>query len=100
MTTATKPTQVARPWRATIRTIAQAVIGGIFTLIAAVQSLQAFAPQLLEQLGKFLPEGWIIWLSGAIAFAGVVAGAVARIMAIPQVNALLTRFHLGALPKK
>ncbi|MDP9820368.1 hypothetical protein [Nocardioides massiliensis] len=69
------PTQVARPWRTTVRTIVQALI-----------ALAVMAPILVEATGLD-PES-LPWLVGVLA----VAGAVARVSALPQVEAFLRRF--------
>ena len=78
------PTQVRRPWRATVRTIFAAVFG-----------LAAMAPLLVDASG--LDET-------APAVAGVLAvtGAITRIMAIPQVETFLRTFlpFLAATPKE
>ena len=78
------PTQVRRPWRATVRTIFAAVVG-----------LAAMAPLLVDASG--LDET-------APAVAGVLAvtGAITRIMAIPQVETFLRTFlpFLAATPKE
>ena len=68
------PTQVRRPWRATARTIFQAVIG--FAAMWAV---------IVETLG--LNAEWQ-WVSASL----VVTAAITRIMAIPQVEAWLQHF--------
>lgn len=73
MTTPT-PTQVRRPWRATARTV-----------FAALVALAAMFPLLVDASG--LDE-----TAGPIAGALAIAGAITRIMAIPQVEEFLTRF--------
>lgn len=69
------PTQVRRPWRSTIRT--------------AFQALVAFCVlfPLLVQEAHLDPENFP-WVAVPLA----VAAAVARIMALPQVEAFLDRF--------
>ncbi len=70
----TQPTQVRRPWKATIRTVFAAVVA-----LAAMLPLLVQASGLDETLG---PVG------GALA----IAGAITRIIALPAVDAFLARF--------
>lgn len=69
------PTQVRRPWRATARTIFQALI-----------ALCVLFPVLVQTAG--LEVDAFPWLAIPLA----VAAAVARIMAHPQVEVFLRRF--------
>lgn len=72
---AAQPTQVKRPWRATVRTAFQALVG-----------LCVLIPVLVKELGldaKALP-----WLGVVVA----VAAGVTRVMALPGVNDWLRRF--------
>lgn len=73
------PTQVEYPGRAVLRTVVQAAIGLILLV-----------PFVVAELGPAAAP----WLVGAAALAGLVA----RIMAIPQVNDWLERWigPLGA----
>ena len=69
------PTQVRRPWRATVRTVFQALLGLAVVLPFAVEA-SGLDP-------KAFP-----WLAGALA----VAAAVTRVMALPAVNEWIRRF--------
>ncbi|WP_213816172.1 hypothetical protein [Glaciihabitans sp. dw_435] len=82
-----------------IRTALSVIISILTTLAAGVLSLNAIAPQILSELAKVLPPEWIAWLVGALAFLVVIAGVVTRIMAIPKVNAFLTKLGAGSVPK-
>lgn len=93
------PTQVVHPWKAAARTAIQTAVALLVFLITAIPSLNAIAPQIADALTPALPEGWGVYLTAAVAFIGVVAGAVARLMAIPAVNAWFTKLKLGAAPK-
>ena len=81
----TNPTQVRRPWRATLRTVFQALV-----------ALAVMAPVLVEATG-LQADQWP-WLAGVLA----VAAAITRIMALPQVEDFLARFipFLAAQPKE
>lgn len=85
VTVSIQPTQVRRPWRTTARTVFQALV-----------ALAILFPVLVEQTGLD-PED-APWLAIPLA----VAGAVARIMALPQVEVFLRRFvpFLSATPKE
>lgn len=67
-------TQTEHPWRATVRTIFQAVI--------ALASMWAL---IVQALG--LDPGWQ-WVSASL----VVAAAITRVMALPAVEAFLRRY--------
>lgn len=67
------PTQVAYPWRSTLR-----------TLFAAVVALASLAPTILTTTGL---DGWVY--AGQVA---AVAAAITRVMALPGVNDFINRF--------
>lgn len=69
------PTQVKRPWRATARTAFQALV-----------ALCVMFPILVQTAG--LDPAAFPWLAIPLA----VAAAVAKVMALPQVEAFLRRF--------
>jgi hypothetical protein len=78
-----QPTQVKRPWRATARTVFQALVG-----FAAMWGV------IVETIG--LDPSWQ-WVSASL----VVTGAITRIMALPAVEEFLAKFlpFLAAQPK-
>lgn len=67
-------TQVRRPWRATVRTVFQAVVG-----------LAAMWAVIVETIG--LDPG-VEWVAASLA----VTGAMTRVMALPAVEAWLSKF--------
>lgn len=73
------------------------------TLISALSVWAGFSlifPQLIEELAKVLPGPAIAWITAAVASISVVAGVITRIMAIPKVNAFLTKWlNLGSVPQ-
>lgn len=87
------PSQVARPWRATWRTVLQVGLPA-FALLAGV--LPEVLAAVLDGMGDTLPEGFRLWLLGAAAVVTAVAGTLARIAAIPGVNRLLAAVNLDA----
>lgn len=76
-------TQEEYPWRATVRTVFQAVVG-----FASMWALIVVALGLNETTA---------WVAASLA----VTGGITRLMAIPEVNAWLTRFvpWLAAEPR-
>jgi len=82
----------------------QRVFRTVFQVLTATLSVWAgfavIAPQILDELAKILPGPWVVWLASVIAAITVVAGVLSRIMAIPAVNAWLTRVGLGTVPKR
>lgn len=89
----TTPTQVARPWRATLRTAAQTFLAVLLALVAIAPIVQDF----VEQVAPGSPVVGVI--AGVAAAVSALAAAITRIMALAPVNDLLTRFGLGAAPK-
>lgn len=87
------PTQVTYPWHAAVRTGVQAFLGFAALLAVAL-------PIALPFFEQYLPEGWVGYLIAAGAFVAALAGVVARLMALPQLNAFLTTVGLGATPKQ
>lgn len=89
-------TQQRHPWRAAKRTAAQ-VLGASATLAGAAQFV-TWVGQELPHL-SFLPAG----TSAAILAAGTalsgVAGALARVTAIPGVDEWLAKVGLSSQPK-
>lgn len=78
-----KPSQVTYPWRTTVRTVIQVVVG-----------LAAAMPQIIAAVQG--NSGAAATRAAAIALG--VSAAISRIMAIPAVNDWLTRFGLGPVP--
>lgn len=92
------PTQIAHPWLATVRTILQTIAGVVIGFASVIAVAAVLAPQFLDAIAILLPPEWYAYALAVVAFIGTLAGAVARIMAIPGVNNWLTRAHLGAAP--
>lgn len=89
----TTPTQARYPWRAALRTALAVIVGGAIVLPVAWTILaEALAPYIADEVLSSI--GWTV--GGIVA----VATAITRIMAIPQVNDLLTRYGIGAQPRR
>lgn len=92
MPNVTEPTQVRYPWKTTVRTAIQA-------FLSAAGILALVAPQLQEFVDQFWPGSPVIaWIGTGAIFVAALAALITRIMAIPAVDAVLTKIGLGAKP--
>lgn len=89
-------TQQAHPGRASWRTAAQTIISVILVLGVVAPIVAAI---LHDELGEYLPEAWLAWVVAAGAVLAAVSAALARIMAIPAVDAWLRHLGLSSTPK-
>jgi hypothetical protein len=90
----TAATQVVYPWKAAVRTVVQGLLS-----FAALFSAVLVIPGFHDLLNVYLPEGWPAYVYGFGVFVAAFAGVLARVMALPQLQAFLTSVHLGAVPK-
>lgn len=67
--------------------------------IPSFLGLALLLPQLIEALGLPADSELRLWMVGVAAAVTAVAAALARIMAIPAVNAWLTKIGLGSIPR-
>ncbi len=96
MTLVTTSTQQAHPVRASWRTAAQTVISVVLVLGVVAPLVAAI---LHDELGEYLPDAWLAWVVAAGAVLAAVAAALARIMAIPAVDAWLRHLGLSSTPR-
>ena len=82
--------QTEHPWRATIRTLVQSVLGVAVT----IGGILILTPGAMDELAAALGELGIVIPAVLIALPPVIA----RIMAIPGVEAALRKISLGAAP--
>ena len=82
--------QTEHPWRATVRTFVQSVLGVAVT----IGGILILTPGAMDELAAALGELGIVVPAVLIALPPVVA----RIMAIPGVEAALRSIGLGAAP--
>lgn len=82
------PTQVANPWRATLRTVVAVLVGLVLALPTVNLILVAIADELARS-GVDLPAWVTAAINGAIAAVALVSGVVTRVLAIPGVNSWL-----------
>lgn len=81
--------------------VLRSIVGTLISALTVWAALTAIFPQVLAELATILPGPAIVWLTGVIAAISAVAGAISRIMAIPKVNAWLTKWlNLGSIPKQ
>ena len=88
------PTQVAHPWRATMRTLLAILLG--VGIVAPVAWL--IVREELERQQLTLPPGVVAAVAYGLAVLAVITSSITRIMAIPQVSDLLTRVGIGPTP--
>jgi hypothetical protein len=81
-----QPTQVRFSARSVVRTFLQAIIPAVLFLGVVVPEI---IQVVLEQSGDAMPEGVRGVLLGASAAVAAVAGGLAKVMALPKVEALL-----------
>lgn len=94
MTTKTT-TQQKYPGKASVRTAVQGFLG---TLLTAGVVAPLAASIIGESLGAYLPDGAVAWVVGAAALVAAISATVARLMAIPAVDAWLKRLGLASGP--
>lgn len=80
------PTQVAHPWRATIRTIVAGVLAALI-VAAVVWALVVGADVEVS-------------VEAVVSATILVAGAITKVMANPAVNQALEHLNLGAGPRE
>ena len=87
------PTQIVHPWKAAVRT-------GIQSFLAVAGVAVLALPIVSEFVDQFWPGSpAIAFIATAASFIGALALVVTRVMALEQVNAVLTQVGLGATPK-
>ena len=83
-------TQTRHPWRAVVRTTLQVGVPVVLALGIVVPEVVQI---VLEEIGARadVPDWLRVWLLGTAAVVTGVSAVLARIMAIPQVEAFLER---------
>ena len=83
--------QTEHPWRATVRTLVQSILSAALT----IAGILILVPGAMDELAAALGEVGIVVPAVLIALPPVIA----RIMAIPGVEAALRQIGLGAAPR-
>lgn len=86
------------PWQRSIRTALQVIAALILGTSAILGTVALVAPQILAAIADLLrPEDYALVAGWVLAISSLSA-ALARIMAIPQVDEFLKRFGAGSSP--
>ncbi len=89
----------AAPWYPVQRAL-RSIIGALVVLVPLVNGVAAAAiAYLTSQTDVSIPPVVFVWLNAIVAGTALVIGLVSRIMAVPGVNAALTKVGLGTAPK-
>ena len=88
-------TDVQPIWYRSQRVLRTIVQTGVPTFIVFATVL----PQVIDALGLPVDNEVRLWLLAVAAGVTAVAGALARVMAIPAVNGWLVSIGLGSVPK-
>ena len=86
-----KPTQVKYPWRAVLRTVLAYIVGAGIVVPAAWVIAQ-------DTLSGYLSPEVVTATAWTVGLIVAVSAFVTRVIAIPQVNAWLTKLGVGATP--
>lgn len=93
------PTQVQHPTRAALRTFIQTLVPALAFFVVVIPPVVDIVLDEAGKAGVTLP-GWLyLALTGASVACALVAAIVARVMAVPGVEAGLERIGLGAKPQ-
>lgn len=90
--------QTEHPWRATLRTFVQALIPSLAGFVLVVPAIVSVVVDEFARAEVVLPGWAYTGLVGLSVACALVAAIVARIMAIPGVEASLRTVGLGAAP--
>ena len=88
-------TEVQSIWFVSQRVLRTIVQTGVPTFIV----FAAVLPQIIDALGLPVDNDVRLWLLAVAAGVTAVAGALARVMAVPAVNAWLVKVGLGSVPQ-
>jgi len=88
-------TEVGNIWFVSQRVLRTIVQTGVPTFIV----FAAVLPQIIDALGLPVDNDVRLWLLAVAAGVTAVAGALARVMAVPAVNAWLVKIGLGSVPQ-
>lgn len=87
------------PWYPVQRAL-RSIVGALVVLVPLVNGVAAAAiAYLTSQTDVSIPPVVFVWLNAIVAGSALVIGLVSRIMAVPGVNAALTKVGLGTAPK-
>lgn len=91
--------QATAPWYP-IQRVLRSIVGALVVLVPLVNGVAAAAISYLNsQTDVSIPPVVFVWLNAIVAGTALVIGLASRIMAVPGVNAFLTKLGLGTVPK-
>lgn len=80
--------------------VLRTIVSALVTLVPIVNGVAlAVVNYLNTQTDVEIAPVVFVWLNAIIAVTALVMGLIARIMAVPGVNDVLTRIGLGSVPK-
>lgn len=105
MSTPTKNLSIAEVAEATnvwykLQRVLRTAVATLISALSVWAGFSAIWPDVAAQLARILPGEAMAWLAGTVVSITLVASVITRIMAIPVVNAFLTKWlGLGSVPK-
>lgn len=99
-TTAIVSSQSAFPGRATVRTFIQTWLPQVLAALVVLPLVVQAIVDEVNRHGVVLPDWLGLALGGILTACAVVSAILARIMAIPAVDAWLSHFRLSSTPKR
>lgn len=91
--------QSAFPTRATVRTFVQSWLPQVLTALVVIPAVVQIILDEVAKRGVVLPDWLGLVLAGILTLCAIVSAVLARIMAIPAVDAWLRRIGLSSTPK-
>lgn len=88
-------TQVVHPLRAAWRTFIQSFLPSFLMLVLVLPEVLQI---VIDEMGEVLPVSLRTWLAAFSLFISAAAAAIARIMAIKNVNERLRSVRMSATP--
>jgi hypothetical protein len=98
MTTARVTTQQQYPARATARTFLQTWIPQLLTALLVIPAVVQIIVDEVNKHGVVLPDWLGLALAGILTGCALISAVLARIMAIPAVDAWLKTFRISSSP--
>ncbi|GAA4707517.1 hypothetical protein APR04_003813 [Promicromonospora umidemergens] len=93
-------TQQAHPARAAARTFVQSWLPQIAVGLVLVPLVVGAVTDTAAEYGILLPDWLGLALAGVVTGCAALSALLARLMAIPGVDAFLERFRLGSAPRR
>lgn len=98
MTTTRVTTQQQHPARAAARTFVQTWLPQLLTALVVIPAIVQIVVDEVNKHGVVLPDWLGLALAGVLTVCALVSAALARIMAIPAVDAWLRHVGMSSAP--